>query len=62
MSKESLTPELRIYNTNIKIKRELMSIAKSEGMTLTKFVMKTMKEKAATFPAAAKNYLDDDGC
>lgn len=62
MAKISKTPQLRIYNTNMKFKRTILNCAKSEGKTCTQFVLWHLRKIIETYPEKNKNYSEDDGC
>jgi hypothetical protein len=57
-----ISPDICIRNKNLKLKREIVSIAKSTGLTLSQFCRRELMKIAASYPDAAKNYRDDDDC
>lgn len=56
-------PNFRIKNASMKLKRELIGIAKSEGKTLSQFCREHLSKVRNAYPESARNYQDDDdGC
>lgn len=61
--KQSKTPELRIMNTNMKLKRQLINVARNQQMTLTTFTLYHLRKIIAGYPDTEKrSEEDDDGC
>lgn len=62
IKKETETPNLKLYNTSLELKKMLIRVAKSEGRTLTSWSIRQLKEAALRYPESARNYTEDDGC
>lgn len=60
--KISKTPEIRIANKSMKIKRQLIAIAKNYNMTYGEFWRNKIIQMIETYPEHMKVYIEDDGC
>lgn len=59
-SKNTETPDFWITNRNMKLKREIVNISKSEGKTYSQFCREQLIKIAASFPESARKYREDD--
>lgn len=61
--KKSKETDFYITNRNSRLKREIVSIAKSEGKTYSQFCREKLISIAASYPERARQYQEeDDGC
>lgn len=58
-SKDTDRAEFHISNSNLRLKREIVNIAKSKGLTYSQFCRQELIRIAASYPDAARNYNED---
>lgn len=60
---DTQTPNFVISNGNMRLKKEIINISKSEGKTYSQFIREQLIKIAASYPESARKYKeDDDGC
>lgn len=61
-SRRTNTPNFVIQNSSIKLKREIVSIAASEGKTYSQFIREQIIKVRNSYPDSARKYLESDDC
>jgi fructose-1,6-bisphosphatase len=56
------TGEFRITNTNLKLKREIINIAKANQMTYSQWCRSVLIKARDAASEQERNYSEDDGC
>lgn len=59
-SKNTETADFWIRNMNMRLKREIVNISKSEGKTYSQFCREQLIKIAAAYPESAKKYREED--